>query len=244
MKFTCTCVIIPTYNNAATLDEVIRAVLPVANALIVVDDGSTDNTAEIVRAYGADVDFISYRPNRGKGYALSRAFDLADDMGYQVAVTMDADGQHLASELPAFLEAASVHEGALIVGSRRLDLPNMRWGSRVANRISNFWFAVQTGICLPDTQTGMRLYPLRRMDGLRPLTKRYEAELELLVRVAWRNIPIVPIPIEVVYPDKGVRVSHFRPVWDFLRISLLNVGLCVVAVVYGLPARLLRRNKL
>lgn len=95
-----------------------------------------------------------------------------------------------------------------------------------ANKFSNFWFAVQTGIRLPDTQTGMRIYPLQRLHGLSLLTSRYEAELELLVFAAWSNEKIIPVPVRVYYPSAEERISHFRPAYDFTRISILNTFLC------------------
>ena len=110
-----------------------------------------------------------------------------------------------------------------------------------ANRISNFWFRLQTGIALPDTQSGFRLYNLSSLRLLGLITSRYEAELELLVRSAWRNIPIIPIPINVYYPPQEERVSFFRPGKDFTRISILNTFFCFAAILYGYPSMLLRK---
>ena len=112
-------------------------------------------------------------------------------------------------------------------------------GNTFANRFSNFWFRLQTGISLPDTQTGFRLYPLHHLPCLRLLTARYESELELLVFSAWRGVRLVPVGISVNYPDD--RVTHFRPFWDFFRISLLNSVLCILALVYGYPRMLITK---
>jgi hypothetical protein len=109
-------------------------------------------------------------------------------------------------------------------------------GNNFANKFSNFWFTAQTGRRLKDTQNGFRLYPLAAMKGMRPLTSRFEAELELLVRAAWKGIPIRPVPVNVFYPPKDERVSHFRPGKDFLRISLLNTCLTILAILYGYPS--------
>ena len=114
-------------------------------------------------------------------------------------------------------------------------------GNTFANRFSNFWFHLQTGLRLPDTQTGFRVYPLLHLPCLKLLTYRYESELELLVFSAWRGVHIVPVPVSVSYPAD--RVSHFRPFRDFLRISLLNTVLCLLAIVYGYPRMLLNRMK-
>ena len=234
------CVIVPTYNNAGTLRQVLNDILKYTEDLIVVNDGCTDGTDAILSEYTGRIDTIRFRRNRGKGAALRAAFDVAYGQGYSAAITMDADGQHLASDLPAFFKAAEENPGALVLGIREnLADKNKSGGSTFANRFSNFWFTIQTWTRLKDTQCGYRLYPLRKIRHVRFLTSRYEAELELLVSCAWRDAKIVQIPVTVLYPED--RVSHFRPFADFARISLLNTVLCVVAVIYGLPRRLLTK---
>jgi 1-acyl-sn-glycerol-3-phosphate acyltransferase len=161
-------------------------------------------------------------------------------MGFSYAVTLDSDGQHEPKDIPLFLQANQQHPGALILGSRNLDGVERSKGSSFANKFSNFWFYIQTGRNLPDTQTGYRLYPLKKLHGLCLLTSRYEAELELLVFASWHGVKLVPIQINVYYPPQELRVSHFRPGADFARISVLNTVLCFLAIVYGLPLRLYR----
>ena len=234
------CVVIPTYNNEKTLATVINSVLEYSNHVVVVNDGSTDRTSEILDNYSDKIKIISYSKNRGKGYALKCGFDSAEQMGYKYALTLDSDGQHFAEDIPAFAEAAEKYPNALIVGNRNLTQDNMPKKNTFANRFSNFWFTLQTGTKLPDTQTGYRLYPLQKMKRLRPFTSRYEAELEILVRCAWRGIKLVSIPIQVYYAPKTERISHFRPGVDFLRISLLNTLFTFLAVVYGYPSKFLR----
>ena len=109
-----------------------------------------------------------------------------------------------------------------------------------ANKFSNFWFRVETGIRLDDTQSGFRLYPVRRMKGMRFATRRYEFEVEVLVRAAWRGIEVRNIPVRVFYPEKAERVSHFRPGKDFTRISILNTLLVLGALLFYYPWRFLR----
>lgn len=233
------CVIIPTYNNSRTVRRVVADVLTVAPHVIVVDDGSTDGTAKILTQL--DVKVVSHSRNRGKGAALVTGFRQALAEGYDYAVTIDSDGQHFAADIPRLVEAMREHPESLIVGCRNLDHDGMPAGNTFANRFSNFWFKVQTGISLADTQTGLRMYPLHRLPCLRLLTSRYEAELALLVMMAWRGVEITQVAVSVSYDPEGGRVSHFRPVYDFARISLLNTVLCFFAVVYGLPAKLLRK---
>ena len=293
------CVIIPTYNNGGTVADVVRRALAECDDVIVVDDGSTDDTASQLSTLNSqlsarpngtlaqartlnsplgptgrlpkqELSIVTHDRNRGKGRALCTGFKKALELGFSYAITLDADGQHYPEDIPKFLEANRQHPHALIIGSRhivgnasqrcdhpvvgnasqRCDQPvvyedsklcgNQDSGSRFANKFSNFWFYVQTGRRLPDTQTGYRLYPLKKILSSPPLTSRYEAELELLVFASWHGVELVPIDIDVYYPPASERVSHFRPVKDFARISLLNTVLCFLAVVYGLPLRLWR----
>ena len=237
------CVVMPTYNNGGTLRSMVERLLPYCKDLIVVNDGCTDHSNEILAAFGEQVIVVEYGTNRGKGFALRRGFEKALQLGFDYAITIDADGQHFPDDIPLFDEALEVHPNALIVGSRNLNQENMPSGNTFANKFSNFWFKIQTGIKLPDTQTGYRLYPLRRLPRLSLLTSRYEAELELLVLSAWRGIDLIPIKINVYYPKGEERVSHFRPFWDFFRISVLNTVLCFIAVFYGWPSRWIRKAR-
>ena len=231
------CVVVPTYNNARFLQANIEDILQYNAHVIVVDDGSTDKTIEILKNFGEKIISFSYKQNKGKGYALRCGFDIAEKLGFQYVITMDSDGQHDAADLPFFYEKIKQYPNSVIVGSRILKQKNMPAGNTFANKFSNFWFVVQTGKRLPDTQSGFRLYPLGKMHGMRPLLRRYEAELELLVRLTWRNIALLPIKINVQYPAE--RITHFRPFADFLRISILNACLCILAILYGYPKRLI-----
>lgn len=228
-------VLIPVYNNARTIADVVRRCLGFCRHVIVVDDGSTDGTAAALA--GLPVQCITHPVNRGKGAALQSGFAAARAAGFRTVITLDGDGQHFPEDLPAFLTAVQEHPDTLFVGARNLKAENMPGRSTFANRFSNFWFRVQTGIALPDTQTGFRAYPLARLPHV--CLRRYEAELALLVFSAWKGIPIRSLPVRVCYPEN--RVSHFRPFADFTRISLLNTVLCLLALCYGYPRTLLRK---
>ncbi|MCQ2286189.1 MAG: glycosyltransferase family 2 protein [Bacteroidales bacterium] len=238
------CVVMPTYNNIGTLPMVIDSVLPYAECLIVVNDGSTDGTEDYLKAVvekePSRLVVISYARNRGKWFALSQGFARAIEMGYRYAITMDSDGQHFATDIPKFEELIRSHPDSLIVGQRQLVQENMPQKNTFANKFSNFWFRLQTLQNLPDTQAGFRLYPLNKIQQIKIITGRYEAELEILVRAAWRFIPILSLPIQVYYAPKGERVTHFRPFWDFLRISVLNIFLTLGALVYFYPKKLIK----
>ena len=234
------CVVVPTYNNQKTLGGVIHDILKYTSSIIVVNDGSTDSTAEILKGFSEKICVVSYAPNKGKGFALKSGFDEAEKLGYRGAVTIDSDGQHFASEIERFVEYVEKNPDALLLGQRTSE-GDMPAKNSFANKFSNFWFAVQTAYRFSDTQNGFRLYPLSAMKGLRSLSSRYEAELEMLVRSAWRGIRIVPVPTRVYYPPEGERVTHFRPGRDFFRISVLNTLFTLLAIVYGYPSMLLYR---
>lgn len=231
------CVLIPTYNNAQTLHRLVGEVLQYAADVVVVNDGSTDDTLAILHRFGDAIRVVTYGKNRGKGYALKRGFQEALRLGYAYAITLDSDGQHYPKEIPTFVRTIVEHPGSLIVGERDLSNVDINSQSAFANKFSNFWFNIQTGYRLNDTQTGYRAYPLKRLYGRSLLTNRYEAELELLVFAAWNGVPIHPISIDVFYPPQAERITHFKPVKDFTRISILNTILCIGAMVYGLPVR-------
>ncbi len=235
-----TCVIIPVYNNAGTVKDVVQRTLRYCSDVIVVDDGSTDGSSDSLEELGAVL--VRYERNRGKGYALKTGFKEAKARGFERAITIDADGQHYPEDIPVFAAEAKEHPDAMLVGSRNLKTENMPGGNTFANKFSNFWFRLQTGVNLPDTQSGFRLYQLGRMGGLHLLTCRYEAELELLVFQCWKGTRMRPVGIRVHYPPEGERVTHFRPFRDFFRISVLNTVLCVLALFYGLPSRMLRKK--
>lgn len=229
------CAIIPTFENGGTVADVVRGVLAQGLPVIVVDDGSTDATAAALE--GLPVTLVRHPVNRGKGRALQSGFREALRQGFRFAVTLDADLQHNPADIPVLLEAGG--EKTLVIGSRNLQADGMPRGNTFANRFSNFWFALQTGRRLPDTQTGFRLYPLEDLPSLRLLTRRYEAELTLLVFSAWKGLRLRPVPVQVSYPED--RVTHFRPFRDFGRISLLNTVLCLLALVYGYPRMFLQK---
>lgn len=232
------CIIIPTYNNCRTVADVARRALAVCKDVIVVNDGSTDGTADVLK--DVDVTVLVHDRNRGKGKALKTGLVYARGKGFTHAVTIDADGQHFPEDIPLLMESSEQHTGSLIVGCRNLTSENMPRQNTFANRFSNFWFRLQTAQSLDDTQSGFRIYPLDRLHGLWLITSRYEAELELMVFAAWHGVRMTGVPVRVLYQPEGERVSHFRPFRDFFRITVLNTLLCFGAVLYALPLALFR----
>ena len=240
------CIVIPTYNNSRTVADIVRRSLAVCPDVVVVNDGSTDDTLRQLESFKETIHLITYGRNRGKGHALKRGLSAARRAGYDFAVTLDSDGQHRPEEVPSLVAAALAAgtDKVLVVGNRfsaqSEPVQGMPSGNSFANRFSNFWFRLQTGVRLTDTQSGYRLYPLHHLPCLGLLTARYESELELLVFSAWHGVRLLSVPVSVIYPDD--RVSHFRPFGDFFRISVLNTLLCLGALFYGYPRMLLSKH--
>lgn len=231
--------VIPTYNNPLTLQSVVDGVKSYCGYVIVVDDGSNKEGAEVANNL-REIDLIRNTKNIGKGPSLAKGLKRALEMGFTHVVTIDADGQHFPEEIIKLSEAAEIEPEVLWVGSRDLGCENMPGKNTFANKFSNFWFRAETGINLSDTQSGYRVYPLRRLAGIVMFSGRYEWELEILVRAAWRGVMIKNIPVKVYYPPVDERVSHFKPFRDFARISVLNTVLVIIALLWWWPLRFFR----
>jgi uncharacterized protein (DUF2062 family) len=215
MKF---CVVIPCFNHANTIAAVTQSVQKFC-PVIVVDDGSTQPLPEL-----PDCDLIRLEKNSGKGAALRAGFQRAAKLGFTHVITMDSDGQHYAEDLPKFLTAANAQPEALIVGVRDLVAAGCPKHRQRSNAVSSFWFRVETGVRLGDTQCGFRCYPLALVKILKIKSGRYAFELEFMVRASWVGTPIIAVPVKCTYAD-GIRNSHFRPVRDLAHITLMNIGL-------------------
>ena len=235
------CVLVPTYNNDKTLRKVIEGVLVYTQNIIVVNDGSTDSTAQIVKEYGV-LEQIHLPQNKGKGNALKVGFKKASELGYDFAITIDSDGQHFPDDIPVFLEALQNEEtrNVLYIGARNMSQSDVPGSSSFGNTFSNFWFWFETGTWLTDTQSGYRLYPLKEIGKLKLYTPKFEFEIEVIVKAKWSGTLVKNIPVKVSYDEEG-RVSHFRKGPDFARISVLNTWFVLVALFYIKPRDLYRR---
>ncbi len=234
------CVIVPTYNNEKTLKKVLDSILDFTSNVIIVNDGATDSTSEILKQF-SQLTQIHHPKNLGKGRALRNGFRKALELNFEYAITIDSDGQHFASDIPVFLEAIQEEPNTLLIGSRNMTQENVPKKSSFGNKFSNFWFKFETGIKLDDTQSGFRLYPLRLLPKSF-YTNKFEFEIEVIVRAAWKGIVVKNIPIQVLY-DPAERVSHFRPFQDFTRISILNTVLVTNALLYIKPRDFFRKAK-
>jgi glycosyltransferase involved in cell wall biosynthesis len=208
------CVVIPALNAAGTIVAVIRGALKYVSRVIVADDGSTDDTAGVARASGAEV--ISIGLNRGKGNALKVLFERATAEGYAAVISMDADGQHDPEEIPRFLSEYRANPGCIIVGSRmreRDKIPRARYNSM---HIARFYVSLVANQFVEDTQCGYRLYPLDIVNGLKLVTEKYVTETEILMKAGDMGVRIHFVTIRTIYGEAG---SHFRPVTDVTLIT-------------------------
>jgi len=229
------CVVLPTYNNRATLAAVIGEVLAVTDRVIVVDDGSTDGTGEVLRERSGIV-VVTHERNLGKGAALATGLARAAELGFTHAITMDTDGQHTAADIARLQAAIEANPEAIVVGVRDLLGAGARRKSRILRANSNFWVFMHTGRWIHDTQCGFRAYPLAPILALRLQTRKYDFEIEVLVKALWSGVPVVEVPVEVRYNTGSP--SHFRPLADFWLVTHLNG--CLFGQRLLMPASLRR----
>jgi len=237
------CVVIPTYNNHKTLKRLVEGVLDYTTDIIIVNDGSTDGTVKILETFST-IKQIHLPKNKGKGNALRLGFKLAEDLGFKNAITIDSDGQHFPKDIGVFVDAlyTSKNKNVLIIGARNMSQEDVPKKSSFGNKFSNFWFWFETGISLDDTQSGFRLYPLHYLKELTFYTKKFEFEIEVIVKAAWNGTSVENVPVSVLY-DETERVSHFRPFKDFTRISILNTWFVLVTFFYIKPRNIYRKFK-
>lgn len=235
------CVLVPTYNNYKTLKKVLDGLLERTQNIIVINDGSTDTTVDILTDF-SQVEQLHLPKNKGKGNALKTGFNKALDLGYEFAITIDSDGQHFPEDITVFLDALQneTTKNVLYIGARNMDQEDVPGSSSFGNKFSNFWFWFETGTRLKDTQSGYRLYPLKEIEKLKLYTPKFEFEIEVIVKASWQGTLVKNIPIQISYEDEE-RVSHFRKGPDFARISVLNTWFVLVAVFWIKPRNLYRR---
>jgi len=203
-------VVIPVYNHVATITEVVRQAMELRHPVFVVDDGSTDDTArELKKIQGITI--LTHRENTGKGAAILTGFAAAVDM-VDWAITIDADGQHYPQDASNLIAAIPDKTRPIVVGKRQYKLDeDVPWTSRFGRKFSNFWVWVSGGPALSDSQSGMRIYPLPESINLEVKARRFQFEVEILVKAKRRGIPVIEVPVRVNYNPGGKRISHFRP---------------------------------
>jgi len=212
-------VVIPAYNEVATIRDVVLRTLQQCPAVIVVDDGSTDGTSEAVD--GLPVQLLRNAHNQGKAAALWRGAEAARAIGVEAVVTLDADGQHAPEDIPRLVAAAEKHPQHIVIGARLADTGGIPRARFIANRIAAFWVSWACGQRLTDSQSGFRVYPAELFRTLRVphgRARSFVFESEILIEAARHGHRCVLVPITALYKP-GLRASHFRPVLDIVRIT-------------------------
>jgi glycosyltransferase involved in cell wall biosynthesis len=215
-------VIIPTYNHAAFLPSLLKRALALPWPVMVVDDGSTDETPQYLKTV-KNIILVCWPRNRGKGVALAAGMAKAGELGFDTVITLDADGQHDPADAPRLLEALAAGTGSLVIGSREYGQEGAPARSRFGRAFSNFWIWMETGLKVRDAQSGFRVYPVALVNALHPRSHRYGWETEVLVRLAWGGVQVKEVPISISYVAKPA--SHFRPFTDFFLNSCVNAFL-------------------
>ncbi|MBN1864479.1 MAG: glycosyltransferase family 2 protein [Victivallales bacterium] len=224
--------IIPVYNHAVELRQVVCKTLENCPRVLVVDDGSTDAVvADLLSGTGAEV--VSHSRNMGKGHALRTGFEYVAGRGCKYAITLDADGQHNPEDIQIFLPHISPDGRTIVLGTRDFGSSNVPGKSKFGRGFSNFWIKWQTGREVHDSQSGFRAYPGELIRNVRCLSGHYDFETEILVRGIWMGMDVKNVNISVHYPKKGVRISHFRTFSDNLRISRLHTRLTFERMFLG-----------
>lgn len=214
-------VVIPTYNNFNTIKKVVDDVLTHHYNLIVVDDGSSTPIADILDE-NEHLTVLRHDVNKGKGTAIVTGLKKAKELGYTHVISMDGDGQHLASQIKNLIEACEGDQ--IIIGARNFEISNVPNGSKFGRWFSNFWATWDTEQTIEDSLSGFRLYPITVLD-LDIRTSRFDWEMEVLVKHAWRGKKIKEVTVECYYPSPEERVSHFKKFWDTAAIVMVHIRL-------------------
>lgn len=225
-------IVIPTYNNQQTIAKVTEQALQhLPHPVFVFDDGSDQPVRDILTPHSR-LTVVRSEENLGKGAALQSAIQLLTEKGFTHMLTMDGDGQHLAYEGKKLIQEAKAHPWDLIIGHRNLNTTeNVPTISQFGRKFSNFWVQYQTDLRIRDSQSGMRLYPLFYLQCMSFWTKHFDFEIEVLIRLIWKQVVVREVPVEVYYPPEEERVSHFNKFKDNVRISLLNTILVIASLM-------------
>jgi glycosyltransferase involved in cell wall biosynthesis len=204
--------VVPCFNEAATVGSVVAGIHKILPTTLVVNDGSTDNTAEIAQLVGAEV--ITHERNRGKGVAVRTGLNRAREWGFAWAILLDGDAQHAPEDIPAFLNCAEKSGAALIIGNRMADCSAMPLPRKLANRLSSWLISRLARQSVPDTQCGFRMVRLDAWAALKLPATGYEVEAEMLLTFAAAGHKIEFVPVRTIYGDEH---SKFHPVTDTWR---------------------------
>jgi len=207
-----TCVIIPTYNESKAIAGLVRQIHEQNLEVVVVDDGSQDNTSQIARDNGATV--LRNEINQGKGASLIKGFNYALNKDFDAVIAMDGDGQHLATEIPFFIRLAEFSDSGIVIGNRMQQRKNMPLVRVLTNEFMSGLISTVAGQKIPDTQCGFRLIKKEVLEKLKLSTSKYETESEIIIRASRLGFKIESVPIKTIYEGEK---SQINPLIDTLR---------------------------
>ncbi len=209
------CVVIPTYNEAKTIASLIRKIRQQELEVVVIDDGSQDSTSEIAKDNGAIV--LRNENNEGKGASLVKGFHYAQDRDCDAVITMDGDGQHLASDIPYFIRLATYSDSGIFIGNRMSRPKSMPWLRLLTNKFMSWLISKVVKQKIPDTQCGFRLIKRDVIKNIDLKTRKYETESEILIEASRLGFKIEPVPIKSIYGDEKSQINPFIDTLRFIR---------------------------
>ncbi|HIP28190.1 MAG TPA: glycosyltransferase family 2 protein [Sulfurovum sp.] len=214
-------IVVPTYNNPESIKKVVEDILEHDYEVIVVDDGSDKNVQELFSLEEQkNIHFVRHENNQGKGQAIISGTQKAKELGYRYVLSMDGDGQHLASQAQLLIDEC--HQDEIIIGARNFNLENVPLGSKFGRWFSNIWAKLNTKTMITDSLSGYRIYPISILE-LPIQTKKFDWEMEVLIRHAQEGKNIKEVAIECYYPLAEERVSHFRNFEDTMAIVWVHL---------------------
>jgi glycosyltransferase involved in cell wall biosynthesis len=210
--------VLPVYNHAGTVAQVIKDAQTLGYPVFVVDDCSTDDTYDQIKEIKG-IQIMRHEQNQGKGAAIMTGFAAASAVA-DWAITIDADGQHYPEDARNLIKALPKKTRPIVVGARDyMPGEHVPWTSSFGRKFSNFWVRTSGGPKISDSQSGFRIYPLPEALNLKTKARRFQFEVEILVQATRDGIPVIEAPVRVNYNPNGERISHFRPFVDFCRNS-------------------------
>ena len=224
--------VVPVFNNKDTVKSVVLECSKYLSNIVVIDDGSTDININSL-FFDTKIVVLNHKKNLGKGKAILTAVEYIKQNNGLWVITIDADAQHFPSDIEKFLLAIE-DTNTIIIGSRNFSFENIPKRSCFGRKFSNFWIKLETGIDIDDTQSGFRLYPVTLFSNIQLKGKKYDFEVEVLVKAIWYGVKVKVIPIKVFYPEKREnRISHFRPFLDNARISYMHCKLILKRLIFS-----------
>lgn len=215
------CVIVPTYNEAKNIAELLKQIQSQNLEVIVVDDGSQDNTSKIAQDSGAVL--LKNEINKGKGASLIKGFHYALSKNFDAVITMDGDGQHHPADIPYFIRLAEYSNSGIFIGNRMFKAKSMPWLRLLTNQVMSWCISFVVKQRIPDTQCGFRLIKKKVLEKVKLKTTKFETESEVLIKAARLGFKIESVPIKAVYAGGKSQINPFIDTLRFIRFMVREI---------------------